>query len=140
MYELTDRFRLFYINLPFCAIGLAFIPFVLRYQRPATSAHEKLSSVDWLGSALFIVGMTAFLIGLTWGGIQYSWTSVATLLPLIGGLAVVLTTVLYEKFIAKFTFLRLSLFSTWSAVSIYLCSVIQGQCNGDKVDHQESNE
>lgn len=119
---------LFYINLPFCAIALVIIPFVLRYKRPESTVQDKLNSIDWVGSAMFIIGMTTFLLGITWGGSQYSWTSAATLVPIILGLAVVFTTGLYERFLANHTFLRLSLFHSWSAISIYLCSVLQAMC------------
>ncbi|CAK1362456.1 unnamed protein product [Cercospora beticola] len=119
---------LFYINLPFCAIALAIVPFVLRYQRPESTIQDKLSSVDWIGSGAFITGMTAFLVGVTWGGSQYPWTSAATLVPMILGLAIVFVTGLYERCLAKVSFLRLSLFRSWSAVSIYFCSVLQAMC------------
>ncbi|EME85767.1 uncharacterized protein MYCFIDRAFT_186251 [Pseudocercospora fijiensis CIRAD86] len=117
---------LFYINLPFCGIGLIVIPFVLKYQKPVSTLGEKLSSVDWIGSTSFVAGMTATLVGLTWGGSQYSWTSAATLIPLIGGIVVVCGTGLHEKYLATTTFLRTSLFSTWSAIAIYFCTVLQG--------------
>lgn len=116
---------LFYINLPFCAIGLAVIPFVLRYQRPETTINDKISSIDWTGSIVFIIGITTFLVGITWGGTQFAWDSAATLVPIILGLAAIFITGLYEKFLAKLLFLRLSLFSTWSAVAIYACTVLQ---------------
>ncbi|CAK3807184.1 efflux pump antibiotic resistance [Lecanosticta acicola] len=117
---------LFYINLPFCAIGLTIIPFALRYERPKSSIDDKLSNVDWAGSLMFISGMTTFLVGITWGGTQFPWNSAATLVPLILGLAVVFITGLYERFLAKVTFLRLSLFHSWSAIAIYACTVLQG--------------
>jgi MFS family permease len=37
---------LFWINLPFCGIGLAIVPLFLQYKRPATTICDKLSSVD----------------------------------------------------------------------------------------------
>ncbi|KAK4504762.1 hypothetical protein PRZ48_002724 [Zasmidium cellare] len=116
---------LFYINLPFCAIGLAIIPFVLKYDRPKSTMNDKLSNVDWIGSGLFIVGTTSFLIGITWGGSQFAWHSAATLVPIILGLAVVFMTFLYEKFLARVTFLRCSLFHSWSAIAIYACTTLQ---------------
>lgn len=117
---------LFYINLPFCAIGLVIIPFVLRYQQPTATINDKLSNVDWFGSISFIVGMTSTLVGITWGGSQFAWSSAATLVPIILGLAVVFMTGLYERYLAKVTFLRLSLFSTRSQVCTYFCTVLQG--------------
>lgn len=117
---------LFYINLPFCAIGLFIIPFVLKYQRPQSTINDKLSNVDWIGSFMFIVGMTTFLVGITWAGSQFAWSSAATIVPIILGLAVIFMTSVYERYMAKVTFLRLSIFSKWSAVAIYACTVLQG--------------
>ncbi|EME47767.1 hypothetical protein DOTSEDRAFT_123417 [Dothistroma septosporum NZE10] len=116
---------LFYINLPFCAIGLAIIPFVLRYQRPESTINDKISRIDWTGSTMFIIGVTTFLVGITWGGTQFAWDSAATLVPIILGLAAIFMTGLYEKFLAKMPFLRLSLFSSWSAIAIYACTILQ---------------
>lgn len=116
---------LFYINLPFCACGLAIIPFVLKYQRPESTMGERLGSVDWIGSVSFVIGMTSLLVGLTWSGSQFAWSSAASLVPIILGLAVVFATGLYERYLAKRTFLRLALFNSWSAIAIYFCTVLQ---------------
>jgi hypothetical protein len=106
--------------------GLVVVPFVLRYQRPQSTFGHKLSQVDWIGSITFMLGMTAFLVGISWGGSQYPWSSAATLVPLILGLFAVFSTGLYERFLARQTFLRLSLFNSWSAIAIYFCTVLQG--------------
>ncbi|KJY01044.1 hypothetical protein TI39_contig305g00015 [Zymoseptoria brevis] len=71
---------LFYINLPFCAIGLAIIPFVLRYKRPISTFEEKLSKIDWIGSFAFIIGMTTFhRVSSTWdrGFLSYRQSELA---------------------------------------------------------------
>ena len=116
---------IFYINLPFCGIGLIIIPFVLRYERSKTTFQAKLSSVDWIGSISFVVGMTAFLVGVTWGGSQFAWRSAATLVPLVFGVLIVGMTGVYERYWAKHTFLRLSLFNSWPSMVVYTCTVLQ---------------
>jgi len=116
---------LFYINFPFCAIGLAVTPYVLRYVRPGTTVYDKLNQIDWIGSLALIAGLTAFLTGVIWGGNQYAWSSSATLLPLLGGLAVVVLTGIYERYRARNPFLRLSLFRSTSAVAAYVCTMLQ---------------
>ncbi|KAK5136939.1 hypothetical protein LTR08_001446 [Meristemomyces frigidus] len=116
---------LFIINFPFCAIGLAIIPFLLRYVRPETTVYDKMGQIDWLGSLIFITGTTAFLVGVSWGGSEFAWDSAATLVPLIAGICIVLLTCFYERFGARNPFLRLSLFHSWSAVAVYLCTVLQ---------------
>ena len=48
-----------------------------------TSLASKLRRVDWVGIVLFTGSLTGFLIPITWGGVQYPWTSWRTLVPLI---------------------------------------------------------
>ncbi|KAL5341645.1 major facilitator superfamily domain-containing protein [Aspergillus crustosus] len=67
-----DAWRwIFWINLPFCGLGL--------------SALESLATVDYLGSVLFVGLLSSFLVPLSWGGIMYDWDSWHTLVPLIIG-------------------------------------------------------
>lgn len=116
---------MFYINFPFCGVGLAIIPFLLRYVRPETTLYDKVGQIDWLGSLGFIAGSTAFLIGVSWGGSEFAWISAATLVPLILGAAIVVATGLFERFGAKNPFLKLSLFRSRSAIAVYICTVLQ---------------
>ncbi|KAH7408085.1 putative major facilitator superfamily transporter [Phaeosphaeria sp. MPI-PUGE-AT-0046c] len=116
---------LFYINLPFCAIGLAIPPLLFRYEMPLTTLYDKLSSIDWLGSATFVVGTTSFLLGVSWGGNQYVWDSVPTLVPLLVGLATVAMTAVYERFVAKKPFLHFSIFNRVSSLLCSVCAVLQ---------------
>ena len=118
--------RLFYINLPFCAVGLAIIPFLLRYERPETTMYDKISSVDWTGSALIILSSTLFLVGISWGGNQYAWSSAAVLVPLFVGVLGMILTVLYETRYARLPFLRVAIFKHKSAMAAYVCTVLQG--------------
>lgn len=116
---------LFWINLPFCGIGLVLVPLVLRYERPQSTLRTKLSMIDWIGSLMCLVSISIFLVGLGWGGVQYEWASAATLVPICLGVAGFVATILYERYVAKDPFLRLSLFQSWSAVAAYVCTVLQ---------------
>jgi EmrB/QacA subfamily drug resistance transporter len=60
----------FYINLPIG--GLALLVISLTMPRPR---DRREHSIDYLGAALLASGTTALLLGLVWGGQQYSWTS-----------------------------------------------------------------
>jgi hypothetical protein len=86
----------------------------------------KLLRVDWIDGFLFIAGMTIFLVGLSWAGVQFAWTSYFTLVPTIFGLAGVGVTLLWERFNAQEPFLRLSLFHKGSAIAAYICAFMQG--------------
>lgn len=60
----------FYINLPVAAAALAGIVFALPRVRT-----EQQASVDWVGSALLVVGILPLLLGFTWAGSRYAWGS-----------------------------------------------------------------
>ncbi|KAJ8111534.1 hypothetical protein OPT61_g5895 [Boeremia exigua] len=47
-------------------------------------------SIDWLGAALFIIGVGLIILAVQWGGTQYAWNSAATIVPfVVGGILVV---------------------------------------------------
>lgn len=48
---------------------------------------QQTKELDWIGIFLFIAGCVLFLVGLSWGGSTYPWTSAGTLCPLIIGIA-----------------------------------------------------
>ncbi|KAK4553928.1 hypothetical protein LTR86_009103 [Recurvomyces mirabilis] len=115
---------LFYINFPFCGIGIAAIPFLLRYVKAETTFYDRLSMIDWTGCTIFIIGATSFLVGLSWGGNQYSWGSAATLVPLVLGALIMCLCIAYEGYVAKTPFLRLSVFGSRSAIASYVCTIL----------------
>lgn len=117
---------IFYLNFPFCAIGFLTIPIVLRLHVDRGSVKERLLSVDWVGGFLFVASTCSFLIGVTWGGSEYPWSSWRTLTPLLGGLAGMVTTILWERYGTKKPFLRLELFNSYSAISAYFGAISQG--------------
>lgn len=49
------------------------------------SMRQELRELDWGGIVLFSGGLTSFVLGLSWGGSLYPWTSYHVLLPLILG-------------------------------------------------------
>ena len=83
---------IFYLNLPFCAIGsLAFAKFLklsIR-ERRVTSLRD----IDVLGSALVVTATVALIMPLVWGGQTYAWDS-----GVVVGLLVT-STVLYAVFV-----------------------------------------
>jgi EmrB/QacA subfamily drug resistance transporter len=60
----------FYINLPVGVLALAVVYVTMPRRR---ERHEH--SIDWLGAGVLAAGTTALLLGLVWGGRDYSWTS-----------------------------------------------------------------
>ncbi|KAH7304000.1 putative efflux pump antibiotic resistance protein [Rhexocercosporidium sp. MPI-PUGE-AT-0058] len=124
--EKTTWRWLFYLNFPFCAIGLLMVPFVVRISRTQKSVRAGLLGFDWLGSCLFIASSTALLIGLTWAGHQYPWDSYQTLVPLCLGAAGLLFTGLWEVSIAKQPFIRRTMLRDRSLMTAYFCTLLQG--------------
>jgi MFS family permease len=87
----------FYMALPIGgAATVLLIAFLqVKYDRSQTWA-TKLSSLDWLGNALFISGCAPVLIALGWAGGRYPWSSYQVLVPLFVGLTTIGAFVLLE--------------------------------------------
>lgn len=82
---------------------------------------RELKEQDWIGISLYSVGLTVFLIGLTWGGSPgHPWASASTLAPLIGGGVVFLASFAYDFTVAKLPVFPLFLFKQWRDYSILL--------------------
>lgn len=79
-----------------------------------------------MGGASFIASSTAFILGVTWGGVQYPWHSYQTLLPLVLGCLGIVGTVYWEFQYAKYPFIRKALFNNLSGLSAYTCALLQG--------------
>src|SRR3982075_2315354 len=82
----------FYVNLPVGVVGIAllfaFLPFV------RTKASWR--SIDFAGAGLLALGLTPLLLALS-NTTTYGWTSWQTLVPLIGGLIVLLIFIVVES-------------------------------------------
>lgn len=87
-----------WINLPWLGIGTPLIMLFLKL-RPipldATLAMN-LKRLDWIGMALFIIGISIFVIPMSWAGSLYPWSSWQTLLPMFLGVAVLIAFGFYE--------------------------------------------
>ncbi|KAL9095161.1 MAG: hypothetical protein Q9165_002417 [Trypethelium subeluteriae] len=105
--RVTDEDRwIFEINIPFGVISLVMVPLFIRLQTVPGSLKEKLLKIDWAGIAFFIAAATSFLIPLTWGGVQYAWSSWRTLIPLILGTAGLIAFAVFERFVPTFPIFR----------------------------------
>ncbi|HZK73003.1 MAG TPA: MDR family MFS transporter [Clostridia bacterium] len=81
----------FYVNIPAGVIGIAllfaFLPFV------RTSASWR--HIDFVGAGLLAAGLTPILLALS-DTSTYGWTSWQTLVPLFGGIAVLIAFIFWE--------------------------------------------
>jgi EmrB/QacA subfamily drug resistance transporter len=68
---------IFYINVPVAAAAI-----VIAYRVMRLIPHQRRHhAIDWLGSGLMVIGVSALLLALSWGGNQYAWGS-ATIITL----------------------------------------------------------
>nr|A0A8F4NV97.1 RecName: Full=MFS-type transporter pydD; AltName: Full=Pyrrocidines biosynthesis cluster protein D [Acremonium sp.]QXF14603.1 PydD [Acremonium sp.] len=78
----------FYLALPVGGAALvALFSFLkVKYQKE-TNLATKISTIDWAGNALFVAAISSVLIGLSWAGSVYAWSSFRVLVPLFVGIA-----------------------------------------------------
>ncbi|GLG02699.1 MFS transporter [Alicyclobacillus hesperidum subsp. aegles] len=96
---------IFYINVP---VGAVSFVLVLLFLHEKFERHAK--SIDYLGAAVFTVGVSALLYALLNGGGQYAWDS-GTIIGLFVAAAVFLAGFVWIERVAKEPMLPLSLFS-----------------------------
>lgn len=116
----------FWINLPFIGIGGALITLFLHLNYKTSSFMDKLRRIDWLGMFLFLSSTTGFLIPITWGGVQYPWSSWRTLVPLIVCALGITGFILHQEYLAPEPLIRTSVFKNRTAAIAYLSSAIHG--------------
>ena len=98
----------------------------LRFDLHHSSVKSKLASVDWIGGFVFIASLTSFLVAISWGGIQFAWSSYHTLVPLILGVFGIVGAVVLETSVIKQPFLPKGLFTNLDMVPAYLCALFNG--------------
>lgn len=66
------------------------------------SRREVLRRIDYIGGFLSIGGLLLFMMGVQWGGYQYSWHSTHVLVPLILGLVMICCFIVWESKFVKY--------------------------------------
>ncbi|MFI5835547.1 MDR family MFS transporter [Micromonospora sp. NPDC051300] len=62
---------IFYINVPLAILAIVVCWHVMRL----VPFQRREHTVDWLGAALLVAGVSCLLLGLSWGGTSYAWGS-----------------------------------------------------------------
>jgi EmrB/QacA subfamily drug resistance transporter len=75
----------FYVNLPVGAVALVVTSIVLKLP-----VHRREHSIDYIGSALLVLGVGSLLLMTSWGGSEYTWGSPQILGLGIGGTLAIL--------------------------------------------------
>jgi EmrB/QacA subfamily drug resistance transporter len=68
---------IFYVNVPLGVLAIVVCFHVMRLIPYRRREH----AIDWLGAAAMVVGVSCFLLALSWGGNEYGWAS-ATIIGL----------------------------------------------------------
>ncbi|GAA6054719.1 hypothetical protein JCM3770_000047 [Rhodotorula araucariae] len=88
------------VNLPLTGVALALVIGFLNVKSPQTTLKEKLEQMDY-ANLIFVASATATILGLTWGGSTYSWSSFRVLVPLIVGIVGMIAFVVVERSYVK---------------------------------------
>ena len=99
-------------------------PLFIRLQVAPSSLASKLARVDWVGNFIFIGSSTSFLLGISWGGVQYAWSSVESLAPILLGIAGFFAFCFWEEYGAHEPIVRLSVFRNRNVAAAYVGTII----------------
>ncbi|PFH49132.1 hypothetical protein AMATHDRAFT_148324 [Amanita thiersii Skay4041] len=111
---------LFYLNIFTSGLAAVLVIYFLRLKTPEGTIRERLKRIDWLGNALVIASTTSCVIALTWGGVQYPWSSARVLTPLIVGFFGLACFFIYEMKFAAYPIVPFTLMSTLTGLSGYI--------------------
>ncbi|ODV81672.1 MDR transporter [Suhomyces tanzawaensis NRRL Y-17324] len=75
----------FYINLPIGGLALTLFFFGFNPPKPVGSVREKLAKIDYVGTFFLTAGLVLFLLGLSFGGVEFPWKSAAVICCLVLG-------------------------------------------------------
>ncbi|KAF7339985.1 MFS general substrate transporter [Mycena venus] len=117
---------LFYMNIPLCFLAFVVVACFLNVKTPRENLTTKLLQVDWLGNVFIISSTCSCMLGLSWAGIVFPWSSPQVLVPLIVGLLGLLWSVYYEsRWPAKPT-IPLLVLSNRTTVLGYIATLLHG--------------
>ncbi|KAL4246489.1 MFS transporter superfamily protein [Abortiporus biennis] len=115
---------LFYINLPLSGLCATLIVVFLRLRTPSQSLKEKLLRIDWIGNILIVSSSASVVIGLSYGGVKYPWSSANVVVPLVLGFIGMAVFVAYECLYAPEPIIPMRLLSNRTSVSGYIQTFI----------------
>lgn len=120
----------FLVSVPIGLFGSVWAYLKLKEQ----SAPDKTQKIDWLGNATFAIGLTALLLGITYGIMPYGssnmgWASPGVIAAIVGGIVLLVAFVFIERHV-KMPMFNLELFKirsfAYGNISLFLSSVARG--------------
>ncbi|WYZ42547.1 hypothetical protein EsH8_VI_000246 [Colletotrichum jinshuiense] len=113
----------FWINRSLAGI---FVFLFLKVHTPRTPIVEGLLAMDWLGTIAIVGATVMFLLGLSYGGVTYPWTSPIVICLIVFGIVAVAVFVLIEWKVAKYPLTPLKLFRSISNNATFGIAYIHG--------------
>ncbi|KAK2774707.1 hypothetical protein FQN53_003514 [Emmonsiellopsis sp. PD_33] len=84
-----DSWRwIFRLNLPLTVFTTLCVMFFMPLRKVDGNWRLKLQTVDFIGAFLALGGTAVFMLGLTWGGGEYSWNSAHVIATLVVGFCI----------------------------------------------------
>ncbi|KAJ7101026.1 MFS general substrate transporter, partial [Mycena crocata] len=117
---------LFYMNIPLCFLAFVVVACFLNVKTPRENLATKLMQVDWLGNAFIISSTCSCMLGLSWAGIAFPWSSPQVLVPLSVGLAGLVWSVYYESRWPTKPTIPLLVLSNRTSLLGYIATVLHG--------------
>ncbi|KAH9847865.1 iron permease [Lenzites betulinus] len=87
---------LFYLNIPLCGVAFFLTSVFLRVKTPKLDLKAAAKRMDWIGF-IIVFSTVALLIGMTFGGLRFPWSSGHVIAPLVVGGIGIVAFFAYEK-------------------------------------------
>ncbi|KAI0159123.1 major facilitator superfamily domain-containing protein [Pestalotiopsis sp. NC0098] len=107
---------IFWSNIPVAVIGLVLTNLFIQLHPVPGTYSEKFKQVDWIGMVVSVAAFTSLLIGITWGGVLYSWDSPSTIIPIVMGLVGIGLFVVCEKYAVSEPLIRFELLGGYNMI------------------------
>lgn len=87
---------------------------------------SRLKRVDYGGCVLAIGSATSFILGISWGGVQYAWSEWQTILPIVLGIVGCVVFFFYEEHVAVEPIVPTGVFKNLNCSASYINTIIHG--------------
>ncbi|CAK7237476.1 hypothetical protein SCUCBS95973_009972 [Sporothrix curviconia] len=131
-----------YISIPLTVVSMIIVTFGLPLKRVKADTEKKLKQIDGIGCLISFAASVLIIIPLSWGGVQYSWTSAVVLAPLLIGVALIGLFIYVELRVAKlplYSCYRINLvagYALWTIASGLFTTVTPSTSSGKLVAYQ----
>ncbi|KAM5530941.1 hypothetical protein V8D89_015386 [Ganoderma adspersum] len=112
---------IFYMTIVSSGFVAATMIIFLRLDKPSSATlSQALVRLDVIGNTLIIGATCAIVLGLTWGGVVFPWSSYQVLVPLCVGAVAAIAFILYEWRYCDYPAIPLYLLSNRTSLSGYI--------------------